>query len=455
MPRKQGKSTLSSGVGLYMLTQDGEPGADVYSAATTREQARIVFSDAQQMARRTQEFRDHYGAQVNAHNINVLATGSKFEALSSDAHSLDGLNVHCGIIDELHAHKTREVWDVIETATGARQQPLIWAITTAGFNQVGICYEQRTYVTKLLEGIFQDETYFGIIFTIDEGDAWDCEDSWRKANPNYGFSVNPEDIARKARKAAQLPSAVNNFLTKHLDVWVSAETAYFNMEAWRKRCTSQVKLDEFEGKPCWIGLDLSAKTDLTAAVLLFRRDEESGAHYYAFARNYLPEDVVEQGLNTNCSHYAGWSREDRLILTDGAAIDLDRVEDDVREDLRRFDVQAVCYDPWNCAQMAGHLTSEGAPMVENRMGVQTMSEPMKMLDALILEGRIHHDGDPVLAWNISNVVGKLDNKDNVYPRKERPENKIDGAVALMMALGAALRQEDTTSVYQTRGVLVI
>ena len=462
LPRKNAKSTKLSGVALYALCED-EPGAEVYSAATKKDQARIVWDDAKRMVMKTPGLKRRFGVETHAHAISVEDRAAKFIALSSDEDGLDGLNIHFAGVDELHAHKTRAVWDVLDSGTGARSQPLIWAITTAGFNRTGICYEQRTYATRILERSYVDDRYFGIIYTIDEelkdadgnvtapADDWTSEAAWRKANPNYGVSVKPEDIAALCRKAQASAQSQNNFLTKRLNVWCSAETAYYNMAAWRKKGTrAGLDIAAFEGQPCWIGLDLSAKTDVAAKVRLFRQTEKAiakngaefeQAHYTAFLTAYLPEEVVEEGANANTSHYEGWAREDRLVLTDGAAIDLDRIEEDLREDCRRFDVQAICYDPWNAMQMAGHLLTEGAPMVENRMGVQTMSEPMKASDALIVSGRLHHDGDPVLTWMMSNVVAQMDHKQNVYPRKERPENKIDGAVALIMATGAAIRQQ--------------
>jgi phage terminase large subunit-like protein len=451
VPRKNAKSTLSSGVALYMLVADGEPGAEVYSVATKRDQARITFDDARRMVERTEGIRLRFGVQAFAHAVMVDGTASKFVPLASEADSLDGLNLHCGIIDELHAHKTRAVWDVLDSATGSRTQPLVWAITTAGWNQAGICYEQRGYVTQVLQRLHADESYFGIIYTIDlpekgpdgkeiPGDDWTQESTWKKANPNYGVSVLPDDITKLAKKAIQSAQSQNNFLTKRLNVWVTADTAFFNIEAWRK-CRRDVDIEDFEGRECCLGTDLSSKVDLASKIRLFRREEPDGVQYYAFGTHYLPEEAIESGINANQAHFAGWQKEGWLELTDGAAIDLDRIEDEIREDCRRFQVCAVGYDPWNSEQMRQHLEAEGSPMIENRMGVQTMSEPMKTLEALILSGRIHHDGDPVLAWAMSNVVAKVDLKGNVYPRKERPESKIDPAVALIIALRLMILQQ--------------
>ena len=299
IPRKNAKSTISSGVGLYAVAEDGEPGAEVYSAATTRDQAKIVFADSQAMARATPELREHYGLEVNAHNINVLATSSKFEALSSEGNTLDGLNVHCAIIDELHAHKSRDVFDVISSATGSREQSLLWLITTAGSNKTGICYEQRDYVTKLLNRVIEDESYFGIIYTIDEGDDWTLESSHRKANPNYGVSVYAEDVMRMCHQAMQTPASVNNHLTKRQNVWTSADVGLIDMAAWNSAGNQALRPEDFIDFPCWIGIDLGFVDDIAAVVKVFRR----GNQYAVFARCYLPEDTVSSSRN---SQYSGW-----------------------------------------------------------------------------------------------------------------------------------------------------
>jgi phage terminase large subunit-like protein len=269
VPRKNAKSTLTSTVALCMLAIDGEPGAEIYSAATTRDQAKIVFEDAQNMTRRTPGFRKKFGIEVGARAITILESGSKFMALSAEGSTLDGLNVHFGGIDELHAHKTRSVFDVIETATGARTQPLLWLITTAGSNQAGICYEQRTYVTKILEGAFEDDTYFGVIYTIDKTDDWTDPAVWEKANPNYGISVIPDDIARLAKKAEKLPSAQNNFLTKRLNVWVNANEAWMNMREWDKCADPTLNIEDFKGEHCFVGVDLASKIDIAVMMFLF------------------------------------------------------------------------------------------------------------------------------------------------------------------------------------------
>lgn len=443
VPRKNAKSTLSSGVALYLLTADGEAGAEVYSAATTRDQARIVWDDAKRMVDRCPGIRKNLGVKTAAHTVFVENTASTFRALSRDqGGNLDGLNVHGAIIDELHAHKTREVVDVIDTATGARRQPLVWKITTAGFNRAGICYEERAYLAKVLNGVQVDQEIFGIIYTIDDDDDWGDETSWEKANPNWGVSVNPEDIRRKSRKAKEMSKATNNFLTKHLNVWVNADTAWLNMQKWDALADPSLNIDDFVGDDCWLAVDLASKTDIAAKIQLFRRRQGDDWHYYVFGRYWLPEGTIEQPQN---DHYQGWLRDGLLVETPGDVIDLDWVEGEILEDCKRFNPIECPYDPFQATQMATHLMNEGVPVVEVGANVKNFSEPMKELESLVLSGRIHHTGCPVLQWMVSNVVCHVDAKENIYPRKEFPENKIDGVVALIMALNRALLRQETGS----------
>ena len=452
VPRKNAKSTLSSAIGLYMETADGEPGAEVYSAATTRDQAKIVFQDAQNMARKTPDLREHYGLAVNAHNINVVSTGSKFEALSAEGETLDGLNIHCAIVDELHAHKTRAVWDVLNTGTGAREQSLIWAITTAGANKTGICYEVRDYLTKVLQAVVEDETFFGLIYTLDDGDEWTEPSSWRKANPNYGVSVLPDDIERLAKQAMQTPAAVNNFLTKRLNVWVTADVGLFDMRAWAECEKPGLKAEDFAGCPCWIAVDLGFVDDIAAVVKVFRKDGNDGTELAAFGRYYLPEEVVESSRN---SQYSGWVRMGRITTTDGNVTDTERIIDDLADDLARYDVRELSFDPYNKLALTNPMERRGVSAQQMRefpQSVVTMSPATEELMKAVLGRKLKHDGCPVLSWAMSNVVGHFDTKDNVYPRKERNENKIDPAIALIMAYSRATSDESNNP-YATRGVL--
>ena len=450
--RKNAKSTLAAAIGLFMLVADGEAGAEIYSAATTRDQAKIVFQTARLMAQRAPSLRQAYGLEVNAHNLHVLSTGSKFEALSAEGNSLDGLNIHSALVDELHAHKTRRVYDVLETATGSRSQPLLLSITTAGSDRAGVCYEQRTYVTKLLDGAASDETYFGIVYTLDDADDWTDEAVWVKANPNLGVSVYVDDMRRLAAKAQTMASAATAFITKRLDRWVNASSAWMDMRAWERCGDPSLELEDFAGQPCFIGVDLASSLDIAAVSLLFPGDD--GA-YTLFGRYYLPEDAVQAGRN---SQYVGWAATGKLIATPGAANDLrlvGRIGQDLLDSMERFRVPMTAFDPWRATQLRQDLAELGHTVVEVPQGFRHFTEPMKELEALVVSGKLRHDGSPVLTWMMANTIARIDGKDNIQPGKEFPENKIDGVVSAIMALGMALRNEDQPSPYKDRGVVFV
>ena len=438
VPRGNGKSALSSALGLYCLAADGEGGAEVYSFATTRDQAKIVFGDAKQMARKSPDLRDYFGLTVNSHTIVQMATASKFEAQSAEASTLDGLNIHLAITDELHAHTTRKVFDVVETALGKRSQSLMWVITTAGSNRAGICYEVRSFVLKVLNGSVMDESQFGVIFGLDEEDDWTTEAALIKANPNWGVSVMPDVLLPLQAKAMAMPSAANNFKTKHLDMWVNADVSWMDMRAWARCADRTLDRDQFLGEPCILGLDLASKVDVAAKMMLFTREIEGKTHFYIFGSYYLPQEAVEKAEN---SQYQGWEQVGLLTVTQGAVTDFAAIEEDLMRDSSDYQVEEVAYDPFQATQLSTRMSEQGLPMVETRPTVLNFSEPMKQLEALVLDGRLHHDGDPVLEWMVSNVVCFRDAKDNIYPRKERSDNKIDGVVALIMALGRSMQRQ--------------
>ena len=441
--RKNAKSTLLSAIGNYMLVADGEEGAEIYSAATTHKQAKIVWQDAKAMIDRLPGLKSRKGVDTNAKNISIPDRACKFEPLHSQGETLDGLNVHCAINDELHAHKKRDLYDVLETATGSRAQPLVLNITTAGTNKAGICYELRLYVVKIMQRVFKDETFFGMIFTLDKDDDPMERRNWKKANPNYGVSVYPFDMERLAKKAKESPASMNNFLTKRLNVWCNAESAWMNMMEWDKCANPRLKEKDFLGDMCWIGVDLASKIDINAVVRLYKRKIDGETHVFSFPSFYLPEQAIIDGSN---SQYDGWRRRGLLTVTDGEIIDMDKIEDDVIEMRDGRDLQEVCYDPGhNATQWAGHLDDEGLDMVEIRPSVMNFSEPLKWMEALVKAGRWHHDGNEIQTWMVSNVVVRHDAKDNIYPRKERPENKIDGVVATCTGLNRLLADENADS----------
>lgn len=430
--RKNAKSTRAAARELYLVAADGEPGAHCYSAATTGEQAREVFDVARNMALREPEFLARFGVEVGKHDITIPATASSMKPLNAEGSTLDGLNIHGGVVDEVHAHKTRAVWDVLDSATGARSQPLLSAITTAGSDRSGICYELRDYTIKVLERVVVDETWFGIIYTLAEGDVWHDPKVWRKANPNLGVSVKLDDMEAACRKALAQPSAAGNFMTKRLNIWVSADTAWMDMVAWGHCADPSLQLDDFAGEPCWIGMDLAEKRDFAALVLVFQRADE----WYFFPRLYLNEAAIEQSGN---AHLQGWARAGHVIVTDGNVTDFDVIAADLRRFCAEFDVREVPFDPALSRYFATKLVEEGLPLVEIRQAPLFFTQPLIHVENLVLERKLHFDGNPVFTWMISNVEVSVSRFSGLkHPTKSRDENKIDGPVGLLMGLGRAM-----------------
>lgn len=452
VPRKNAKSTLTAAVALYMLGPDEEEGAECVTAATTRDQASIVFSLARHMALRTPLYRERFGVEVSKYALVRDETASNLRSVSSEHDTLDGLNVHLASVDELHAHKSRALWDVLDTARGSREQPILWGITTAGGDQDGICYEQRDYVCKVLEGVLEDDAYYGIIYTVDDPDAWDDPEQWRMANPNYGVSVRPESLEDAAKKARHSAPALRNFQTKHLNIWVNAAAQWMNMEEWKSCGSPDLRLEDFAGRQVYLGLDLASRSDIASMAYIF--PGEDGA-MTVFGKHFLPGDLVEEKAATTGGHYLQWASQGWLTLTEGTVIDLDTIEDLVAAEAERYPVTALAYDPWQATQLAQHLIVKGIPCIEIRPTVQNFSAAMKEVEALVRSGKLRHNCDPVATWMVSNVVAKEDFKDNVFPRKERPNKKIDFFVALLSAMNRAMLTEaPKPSVYETRGLIM-
>lgn len=425
VPRKNAKTTIAAGVGLYLLAADGEGGAEVYSAATTRKQASIVFSVAQGMARRATSL------DVRAHNINDIETASKFEALHAQGETLDGYNIHGAICDELHAWKKRSVYEVIQTATGAREQPMIYSITTAGDNLEGICYELRAYLQRVLAGAVIDDSFFGLIYTIDPKDDWRDMEVWKKANPNWGVSVSPLELENDFLKAREVPSQLNVFLKYHLDVWTNSAVGWMDMMRLMQCYDPSLRIEDFVGEPAWIGIDLASKRDITSLAVLFKKMVGGKEHIYCFMRHWLPEEAVKADPN---GMYDGWVRMGAIQTTPGNVIDVDQIENDTQSIANLANVNEIAIDPGhNSTQYGVHMLQRGFTVIDVRPTVLNFSDPMKWLEAYVQDGRFHYCC-PVLTWMVSNVEARRDLKDNVYPRKASDRRKIDGVVATLMAL---------------------
>lgn len=444
VPRKNGKSIIGGGLGVYMFTADGEFGAEVYSGATTEKQAWEVFRPAKQMIERTPELREHFGVEVNASNMVRLEDGSRFEPVIGKPG--DGSSPSCAIVDEYHEHQDSTLFDTMETGMGAREQPVMLVITTAGSSIGGPCHQLVRDSERMLEGVIDRPDLWPALFTIDQGDDWTSEEALRKANPNFGISISEDFLLARQRDAMQSATKQATFRTKHLNEWVGAKNAWLNMLRW-KEAPPRKSLAELEGRPCFIGLDLASKIDVAGTLLLFPPHGDD-PHWHVHGRYYLPEARVIEELDSNTARYREFDALGLLTLTDGEVIEFEVIKEDLREFAGRFDLKAVGYDPWQATQLAQEMELEGLPMVEIRQTVQNLSEPMKELESLILQRKLAHGDCPVLTWMASNVVAKMDVKDNIYPNKERPENKIDGIVALIIALARAIAGEQAKPEYQ-------
>ena len=439
VPRGNGKSTLSSAIALYMLCADGELSADVYSFATTRDQARIVFDDAKAMAQQSkQELADAFGLKILNNSLLIPEKNCKFLPKASEDSTNEGLNSHFACMDELHAHKTRKLFDVVTKSLGKRAQSLFWTITTAGGSIDCICYEQHQIILKILDGTVRDDHKFGLIYSIDPEDDWKKDAALQKSNPNWDHLDH--DVITSERAAALVsPAAENDYKTKRLNVWVQAAAAWISLKQWQKCIQRDVRLEDFSGTECVYGLDLATKLDVTAAVRVFwRPDADNVLHYYVFPEFWLPEDTVQSSRN---SQYQGWANSGLFHLSPGSVTDYNDIGRYLMTDTRDYQCLGVGYDPWNCTQLAQTLSAEGIEMYEVVQGPKTLSEPMKFVEQLSMQNRIHFDGNQVFLWMLTNVTVKPDRNDNIYPRKERNENKIDGVFAMLSAFYIIMKRD--------------
>ncbi len=442
IPRKNGKSAISAGVALFCFTCDDEFGAEVYSGATTEKQAWEVFRPARLMCKRTPALCDAFGVEVNASNMNRPEDGARLEPVIGNPG--DGASPSCAIVDEYHEHDTDALYNTMLTGMGARRQPLMWAITTAGYNIEGPCYDKRREVIEMLNGTVPNDELFGVIYTVDEGDDWTDPAVMRKANPNMGVSVYSDFLLSQQKRAMNNARQANVFKTKHLNIWVSARAAYFNLVSWRNCEDETLTLEQFEGQPCYLAFDLARKLDMNSMVRIFTRDIDGKRHYYCIAPKFwVPYDTV---YSTDTDHqrtaerFQKWVNSGHLEVTEGAEIDYRVILEEAKAVNRQNPVEESAIDPHGATNLSHHLADEDLSPITIVQNYTNMSDPMKELEAAIEAGRFHHDGHPILTWCISNVVGKHlpGNDDVVRPIKEHSENKIDGATALIMDIGRAM-----------------
>lgn len=458
VPRKNGKTSLMAGIGLYLLVLDGEQGAEVYSAATKREQAKLSWDEAVRMRAASPSLKEITQHWKSSDTISMEATNSKFRPLGADADTLDGLNVHGALIDELHAHRTPEVVDVLQTATGSRRQPLQFEITTAGFDQQGIGYQHYDYGKKILEGVFEDDTWFVFLAELDSGDDWRDPLTWAKANPNLGVSVKQDDLERKAKEAENRPAALNNFLCKHLDVWTQQEERWISIEAW-DACGPESDADgcaeELRGRTCYGGMDLSSRVDVTAFALVF---PEPDGGFRQLSWFWIPEESMRERELRDRVPYGVWAEEGYVEVTPGNVIDYERIKAKIGELATRYDILEVGFDPWSATQIALQLGEEGLNMVEISQRYSTLSEPSKAFEALVLSKKLRHDGNLLMRWMVDCVSIVTDTLGNIRPAKpdrRKSAKRIDGVAATVNALFCALRHEESGSVYDQRDMVFL
>ena len=461
IPRKNGKSVLGAGMSLYATFAEGEPGAEGYVVATKRDQAKdIVFHDAKWFVMRSKLSKQIFpsGKWESASNLHSNFTGSKLQALSKDHDSMDGLNVHFCLLDEFHAQKDRGIIDVMETAMGARRQPLMVEITTAGSDPLSPCGVEHDYACKLVDGTITDETFFAFIAHADEGDDPFAEATWRQANPNYGVSVKPEDLQALARKARNMPSALATFRQKRLNIWINTATPWYSMAGWRQgQSTEDDWVDDLAGQPCWIGVDLSSVADLSAVVAAFL-PEYDGAPWRLLSRFFTPEDGLDERELQARAPYRQWVDEGHILPNDGNRIDQNLIKKVILEACDTYNVQRVGFDPWNADKLITEINEEWREDIAITIPQNFANMNKASQDSLadVAGGRVDTGGNPVQEWMFSNAVFITDSYGNIRPTKDpkKSRGRIDGVVAAIMAMRLAATEPVEPEIDPRVGVLV-
>lgn len=455
-PRKNGKSIDATGVGLYMLAEDGEPGAEVYCGATSEQQASFVWEPAKTMLINDPELKDYLDLEVHARSIFRKSDRSMFKRVIGDPG--DGGSPHCGIVDEYHEHKKDDLYKTFQTGMGSREQPILYVITTAGDNIGGPCHDKREECIQILNGVLTDahaDSQFVFICTSDpeayidnkklkfkdndERQAfienfWKTEDALIMANPNYGISVSSAYLKKEQAQAIRSPKDEGYFKTKHLDLWVNQTEPFIPYEFWKRCGDSSLKVEDFIGYAAKMGIDLSSRIDFTASCKVFWEDDKEGRrHYWLFPEFWLPmEKVIE--------NYEHW--KEYINGTQGNEIDTIAVKAKLRQDLDTYLIEECIFDPWKSAGFEQELEDHGAEVIKFPQTIAQYTSPMNEFEAAITSGRLHHTDNPVLNWMLSNLHAKRDTNGNCKPRKEDPKKKIDGIVAAIMGIGRSMASEE-------------
>lgn len=456
IPKKNGKSELAAAVALLLTCGDGEQRAEVYGAAADRQQASIVFDVAADMVRMCPALSKRVKILASQKRIIYIPTNSFYQVLSAEAYSKHGFNIHGVVFDELHTQPNRKLFDVMTKGSGdARMQPLYFLITTAGTDTHSICYETHQKAKDILEGRKIDPTFYPVIYGADESDDWTDQKVWKKANPSLGITVGIDKVQAACESAKQNPSEENSFRQLRLNQWVKQAVRWMPMDKWDK-CAFAVNEDDLRGRVCYGGLDLSSTTDITAFVLVFPPlDEED--KYVILPYFWIPEDTLDLRVKRDHVPYDVWERQGYLQTMEGNVIHYGYIEKFIEKLGERFNIREIAFDRWGAVQMVQNLEGMGFTVVPFGQGFKDMSPPTKELMKLTLEQRIAHGGHPVLRWNMDNIFVRTDPAGNIKADKEKSTEKIDGAIATIMALDRAIRcgNNNCASVYDDRGLLFI
>lgn len=455
VPRKNGKSLIAATLALYMLFADGEYGAEIYSAAADREQASLVFNMAAQMVRLSPSLSKRCKIIDSQKRIVYYKKNSFYRAVSSEAYTKHGASPTFVVYDEIHCAPNRDLWDALNTGMGARRQPLMLAITTAGYDRNSICWELWDYAKKVQNGTVDDPTFFPLVYEADPEDDWADEKVWAKANPNLGVTIKLDFLRQECQRAKEIPAYQNTFRRLYLNQWTQQDTRWIDMEAWGE-CGGKADYEELANLRCWAGVDLSTTTDISSCALVFEPDSDGIVHVLSY--NWVPSENIAARVRRDRVPYDLWAQQGHITATEGNVIDYDYIRIAITDEIkRRFPLlQVVGYDPWNATKWAIDLESEGVPVMEVRQGFKTMSPACKELERLIIGRKLRHNNNPVLTWAMDNLVVAQDPAGNIKPAKDKSTERIDPAVAVIIAISTMLQSEaPEESAYESRGVFAV
>lgn len=454
LPRKNGKTALAAGLALYHLAADGKPGGEVYMAAGSRDQASICFNQARDFVRGSKVLSKRLRVIEYSKRIIDKETGSILRALAADGGLAHGLNPTAIIADELHVwegKRGREMWEALQTGFGAREEPLLLAISTAGHDRTSLFWELYDHAKKVNEGMVKDPTFLPALYEADQQDDWTSPSTWAKANPALGTFRSLDDMKALFDRARQSPALENSFRRLYLNQWTQSETAWIPADRW-DACGGLVVPERLKARECWGGLDLSSTTDLSAFVLVFPDDNDPPS-YTVLPYFWLPEARTTADRR-DVADYRAWARAGYMKLLPGDVLDQRAIKADIQRLAKQYRIKEIAFDRWNATQLAVELGEEGANMVSTGMGYASLSAPTKTLEEWILAGRLNHGGHPVLRWCVGNVTLEQDAAGNIKPSKGRSKDRIDGAMALVLAISRAMLREKK-SVYRERGLLTV